>query len=384
MAVIAPFRALYFNREIVGELDAVLSPPYDVLGRGQTAELMAASPYNMVHLDLPAESGEDECAANRYAMAAATYRQWFASGILQRDGRDCLYYQQTQYLLANGEVAKRKGLVCRVRLAEPGEGIVRAHEKTFDSVVADRLRLLSSCRCQFSPVFSLYCDPAGAVVAALESECDRPLITANDGIGARHEIFRIVSPEAIGEVRRYLAEKPLYIADGHHRYATALAYRRRQQKEKGTLAADDPANFVMMYLSPMEDPGLTILPTHRLVRFPGVIPLERLLGIVSAQFTVHEMTSSREKEGVSAVTQAMARLALGPTPGKRPQVLGMLLPKAQRWFVLTLNENEHNRLNCLKKTLSTLDVSVLSDLMGTINATQLQSKEAETPPGAVL
>ena len=359
MAVIAPFQAIFYNEETVGDLASVLSPPYDVLGAEEAEQMKTASPYSMVNLDLPAaEVGE-----GRYQMAAATYRQWLAEGVLLRDRTSRLYYQQTEYRLADGRVAIRKGLVCRVGLAEPGEGIVRAHEKTFDAVVADRLRLLTACNCQFSPIFALFSDPASRIVDALEGDGGQPMLCVTDRAGGRHQIVAVRSPAVIEEVKSFFADRPLYIADGHHRYATALAHRQREVACRGKLAVSDPANFAMMYLSPMEDSGLTILATHRLVRFAGGLTLERLLEQMGPSFDIQEMNHGTGPEQVEAVTAAMKRLA------RQGQVLGLFHPGSGRWFFLTPRRGDAGVEAVPQSIVSGLDVCVLSDLIARIAST---------------
>ena len=161
-------------------------------------------------------------------------------------------------------------IVSLVGLAEFTESIVKPHEKTFSGVVSDRLQLMETCKAQFSQIFSIYSDEKQDVISTLEKVRERePLLQVNDQNANTHTLWQVTNTEALEYVHRFFADKSVYIADGHHRYTTALDCRRRALANNPDLPADHPCNYIMMCLCATEDLGLSVLPTHRLVRWPG-------------------------------------------------------------------------------------------------------------------
>jgi uncharacterized protein (DUF1015 family) len=254
MADVEPLRAAHYNLERVGGLQPVAAPPYDVIDPRQRAALVARSPYNVVEVDLP-QDGSDP-----YAHAAALLRSWSADGIVVRDERPALWALEQDYTGPDGRARTRHGVLARVRVEDYGPGRIRPHERTHPGPKEDRLRLTRATRANLSPIFSLYDDPAGVAWGALAPHLDAPPWgEVADEDGTRHRIWRIEDPAALAGVREALAGVELLIADGHHRYETARVYAA----EDGA-AAD--AGHVLMCLVALQDPGLTVFPTHRLVR----------------------------------------------------------------------------------------------------------------------
>jgi uncharacterized protein (DUF1015 family) len=254
-----PFRALIFNRECVGSFERVVAPPYDLIDRKRQDELYARSPFNVVRLELNRE-------ADPYGAAAATLSQWIGAGVVERAARPAIYFY-TQRFEAAGRRMVRNGLIARMRLEEFKEGLILPHERTFPKAKEDRLRLLTATRVNVSPIFGLY--PAGeAALAALLAEVAMraPTIAVTDDLGIVNEVRAIDEVSEIGIVQRALAEVRVLIADGHHRYETALEYRRRRRVEEGNPPQARGYDYVMMTLVAFDDPGLVILPTHRVVR----------------------------------------------------------------------------------------------------------------------
>ncbi|MEP0844271.1 MAG: DUF1015 domain-containing protein [Phycisphaerae bacterium] len=263
MPEIRPFRALRYNPERFGpDLSALIAPPYDVLDAKDKAALLAQDEHNIVAVDLPflppKSAGPDEV----YAQAARRLNQWLHDGIVTREARPAVYVYHQHYEHA-GRAYTRKMFFARMRLEEFGAGTVFPHERTFGGPKEDRLKLMQATRCQLSAVFGLYSDSGRAVSGLLDVGDHEPVATARMQ-GVTHRLWRVSNVESIEKLRAALAGKPVYIADGHHRYGTALTYRKLLS-DQGPLPPDHPADFVLVGFCAMEDPGCVILPTHRVV-----------------------------------------------------------------------------------------------------------------------
>jgi len=278
MANVSPFRGIRYRADIA--LDDVVAPPYDVLSSAQAEELRARSPYNAVHVDLPATPGQTARSAD-YGRAAAAFADWQALGVLIRDATPALYLVDQTYRGPDGRDRTRRGFVARLRLASLEERVVLPHERTHAGPKLDRLNLYRATHADLSQVFLLHPDDDGAVGEALAEAGDAAAAAARearDGDGNLHRLVPIAGPGAESVVAA-LRDRPLYIADGHHRYETALAYRDERRA-----ATDRSADTLMVYLCSMEDPGLTVFPTHRLVKGVTVPPLAELLDRLAPDF----------------------------------------------------------------------------------------------------
>ena len=248
MADVRPLKALHYDRDRVGGLQPVVAPPYDVIDAEQRERLVARSPYNVVELDLP--QGEDP-----YAHAAEVFQRWQDEGVLVRDDEPALWALEQDYTGPDGKRRTRHGLFARVAVEDYGPGRIRPHERTHPGPKEDRLRLTRATHANLSPIFSLYDDPAGAAWSALAPHLQgEPWAEVTDEDGTTHRLWRVADPEAIEAVHAALADAELLIADGHHRYETA-----RVHHEEGG------AGHVLMCLVALQDPGLTVFPTHRLL-----------------------------------------------------------------------------------------------------------------------
>jgi uncharacterized protein (DUF1015 family) len=253
MADIQPLRALHYDLAKAGSLADVTAPPYDVIDADQRAALLARSPYNVVAIDLP-EGGED-----RYAAAAALLESWQLEGVLVRDRAPAIWAHAQEYTGPDGRRLVRRGFFCRVRIEDYGPGGVRPHERTHPGPKEDRLRLTRATRTNISPIFSLYSDPTQAAWGALAPATERaPWGEVTDSDGTVHRLWRAEEPQVIAAVQRAAADAELLIADGHHRYETMQTYARE-------LGGEGEHRYVLMCLVALEDPGLTVFPTHRLL-----------------------------------------------------------------------------------------------------------------------
>ncbi len=359
MAKIAPFRGLRYNPDKINRMEDVVTPPYDVIDEKSQAALLAKNPFNMIQLDLTKQAGE-EPAADRYDGAKKIFAQWQEDNVLIREAEPIMYIYNTTYSLANGRTFTRKGLVALVGLAEFDEGIVKPHEKTFRGVTDDRLRLIDTCQAQFSQIFSLYPDASGKIMTALEGVCpNEPLYSVEDQDGCQHKLYPITDSQVIAEVQKAFKEKSLYIADGHHRYTTALQLRELMTERQGKVEEDSPYNHIMMYLCPIEDPGLSVLPTHRLVHMPGEIDLEGLVAKMQDHFEMEEIKGGIRETLMEQVLERMLDRSQDQT------AFGMYEPVSDRCFLMTLKSGAMAKAVGIDQhaALQELDVVVLSDLI---------------------
>jgi uncharacterized protein (DUF1015 family) len=249
VADVQAFRALHYDLDRVGGLEPVVAPPYDVIDAAQRERLAARSPYNVVEIDLPQGDGDP------YAHAAEVFGAWRRDGVLARDEQPALWALEQDYTGPDGRRRTRRGFFARVRVEDYGAGRIRPHERTHPGPKEDRLRLTRATHANLSPIFSLYDDPPSAAWAALAPHvAAAPWGETADEDGTTHRLWRVADPTAAEAVSAALANAELLIADGHHRYETARVHH-----------AEGGAGHVLMYLVALQDPGLTVFPTHRLI-----------------------------------------------------------------------------------------------------------------------
>lgn len=266
-----PFRGVRYDVAQVGALSDVIAPPYDVIDSALQEKLYQASPFNSIRLEYNRPEPGDSETENRYTRAARFLREWLRDGVLRAEDQPAFYiYEQT--FEVEGQTHSRKGFFARVRLEPFGEGKIFPHEQTLAGPKADRLSLYQATGFNLSPIFGLYPDPTNEVLRRVEAGVrDRTPLTAVDHLGVTNKLWLATDPEILSAVGGLMAEKPVFIADGHHRYETGLRYRDHLAETGELSGPDDPANFCLMMLVGMSDPGLLILPTHRMVSgFPGL------------------------------------------------------------------------------------------------------------------
>jgi uncharacterized protein (DUF1015 family) len=264
---VSPFRGIRYNQRIVGDLAQVICPPYDVITPEQQKLYYKKSDYNAIRLEFPEPTGD------RYQRASSTFQQWLEQGVLQHDSVSSFYLHNHRFEYSD-EMKVRHGLIARVKVEPWGSGIY-PHEETSSKAKSDRLQLMRACRANFSPLFSLYHDSEQKVAPILSRVAQKkPLLSLRakrsnlPDSNEAHTLWAITDPEIKQELSQLLSSQPLYIADGHHRYETALTYqqeRAQEQSDSCKLSADG-FHYVMMELVDFSDPGLLVLPLHRLVR----------------------------------------------------------------------------------------------------------------------
>jgi len=301
-----PFRALRYDTTRVN-LNDVVAPPYDVIDDPYRDRLYERSPHNVVRLILNRE-------ADRYAASAQTLRDWLSAGLLRQDDEPALWLY-VQDFSHGGQSFERIGVIGAMRLEPFSAGRIRPHERTLSGPKEDRMRLLRACRVNLSPIFGLYADQRGLLEEARAAmEHRSPLLHLTDDFGVRHRSWPLTAKPQIGAISSALGSETIYIADGHHRYETALAFRDHL-RARGGLSEEDPANFMMAYLCSMDDPGLLVLPTHRILR--GLVDFDptKFVKALGRDFEVRTFSSSPagRKQLLAALAAGRARGHFGIT-----------------------------------------------------------------------
>jgi uncharacterized protein (DUF1015 family) len=316
MADVQPLRALHYEPAVVGALADVVAPPYDVIDAGQRAALMARSPFNVVAIDLP--QGEPD----PYQAAREQFESWQLQGALVRDSEPAIWAHTQDYRGPDGRTLTRRGFFCRVRIEHYGPGRVRPHERTHPGPKEDRLRLTRATRANISPIFSLYSDPDEVAWEALApATAEAPWGEVTDADGTTHRLWRVADPEAIAAVQRATSAAELLIADGHHRYETMQAYAEEVGGATGP-APQGEHRYILMCLVALEDPGLTVFPTHRMVRGLDSGRQEALAEALRRDFDIAEVPLDE----------------IAPPPGRGPLQLGYIDSHLQRPLRLTLKD----------------------------------------------
>ncbi len=261
---ICPFRGIRYSKELIGDLDNVICPPYDIIDREEQEFYYQKSAYNVIRLEYGREECGDDETNNKYTRAAQAMQEWLAGGALERDDTASFYIHDYCFI-CQGVQRKRRELIARVRLQPWYEGVY-PHENTATGPKSDRLKLMQTCRVNFSPIFSLYEDPEKEVTGILAEACHARPLFEFAGAGESHVLWRLTDTELQQRISRFMAARPIYIADGHHRYETALVYQRQRTEDCSSVSGAEPFNYVMMSLVEFSDPGLIVLPVHRLIR----------------------------------------------------------------------------------------------------------------------
>jgi uncharacterized protein (DUF1015 family) len=353
MADVQPLHALRYDTSVVGSLAGVTAPPYDVISPEGRAALLERSKYNVVAVDLPvmASDGrleaqavvEDAAAqADPYEAAGALFGRWRTQGAVVADSQPALWAHTQEYTGPDGIARTRRGFFCKVRIEGYGEGRVRPHERTHPGPKEDRLRLMRATKANLSPIFSLYSDPSHATWDALAPAGEQPADgEVTDAEGTVHRVWRVPEQETIVAVQEALRESELLIADGHHRYETAQTYAEE-------IGGEGPHRYVLMCLVALEDPGLTVFPTHRLLSGLDAERRSALAAAIARDFVAEEV----------------ALEDLAPPAGEGPLQLGFV-DSSMRPTRLTLRSQEiaERALADRSPAYRTLDTGVLEALL---------------------
>ena len=266
MAEISPFQGVRYNQEKVPDLAAAICPPYDVISPAEQKEYYDKSEFNVIQLEHGLELPDDNENNNKYTRARATLDKWLKDRILQIDTAPTFYIYEQGFTI-NDSKKRRMGLIACVKLEPWERKVIYPHENTFQRVKSDRLELMRACNANISPILGLYEDPGGKVTKLMQAKSLPSKLLIDITIGNEiHRVWKANEPEFMQRCSHFIFPKPIYIADGHHRYETALAYRDERIQKASTNTGYEAFNFVMMTLVPFSDPGLVMLPIHRLIK----------------------------------------------------------------------------------------------------------------------
>lgn len=363
MAEIHPFRGVHYNRRQIKDIASVICPPYDIISEQFREDLYKKSQYNFVRLEYARELPQDNNTSNKFTRAAAALAEWLESGILVEDEKPAIYLHDHHFTYL-GQKHVRRGLALRVRLEEEGSSKIRPHEGTLSAPKSERLSLLWACQANISPIFALFQDEKRQISSLLSGiKPGRSVISSEESDGESHKVWAITEPAEVEKLCRFFDDKPLYIADGHHRYESAQTYRRERLSCAPSSTGEEPFNFVMMTLVDFADPGLLILPPHRLVRGLAKTDLDELRGKLESFFDVEELALNMPDvwEQVDTLTAELDKIRL--------VVFGL---SGERLLVLTLRDfNSVSRLmpyfhgDVYKKLeVSIIDHVILEEMLG--------------------
>jgi len=357
MAEISPFRGICYNLEKVDDLSDVLTPPYDVISPQEQEQFYNRHPKNVIRLILGRIREDDTPQDNRYTRAAGFFERWRDEKTLVRDETPALYLTAVDFSV-NEVPYTRYGLIAKVGLEPFEKKIILPHERTFSKVKSERLELMKTCKANFSPIFGLYTDTGEVLDELKRAVSGRSAETdLTDDKGHRHRMWRISDPAVCASVRGAFQDKQIFIADGHHRYETALNYRNWLAETLPGFNGDHPANGIMMYLCSMNDPGLRILPAHRmLVGIDGQVR-SSLMQKAADFFQVTPFP--RDDAGLAALR---SRLREDSSVTK----IGVLLKDQPDAYLLSLKNGVMDRLfeqEIPAAALRHLDVTVLTRLI---------------------
>jgi uncharacterized protein (DUF1015 family) len=350
MAKIAPFRGILYNRKKITDLSKVIAPPYDVISPEEQEKLHRRSPYNIVRLILSREP-------DPYESVARLFDEWQKEEVLVRDEKPAIYFLTQRYAY-KGE-KERKGFMAVTRIEDFSSGTIRPHEATLAAPKEDRLRLMLASNANLSPIFALYDEPRQMINRLLAEHVQgRPAdVEVKEEKGGSCRLWRITDPELIRMARSEMEPPPLLIADGHHRYEAAMNYREHMRRQTPNFTGREAFNYVMMVFANMKDEGVTILPTHRLVRAFAPIGFRELEESLMRYFYIEPYP--KNPEGQKSFLRALQ------SGRKKHRLIGASFKRDPRYLILRLkNKRFMQRLaGDLSAPLQELDASVLHRLI---------------------
>lgn len=359
MPTVQAFHGIRYDLGHVGALSDVIAPPYDVIDSQLQKELYEKHPANSVRLILNREEPGDASGDERYDRAAGFLRDWQRQGVLQAENQAALYCYH-QVFEWEGETYTRCGFMGRIRLEPFGTGKIYAHEETHSAAKADRLKLISACKTNLSQIFGVFPDEANEVRSLLDGATQgvAPL-EAKDHLGVIHRLWPVTDVTTIGKMTALMDPKPTFVADGHHRYETACNYRDKLAKEAGGELPDDhPANYVLMMCIGMSDPGMIVLPTHRLFRGVPEMTSDELIAKLGDNFDTR----------IAGEGPDLANMIWDEIAGEDQQgTLGLFTSKDERWVVARINDTGRAKMAEVASDHTTdwqgLGVSILHRLL---------------------
>jgi uncharacterized protein (DUF1015 family) len=333
VAQIFPFNGIRYNPQIAGDLCRTLCPPYDIISPAQQAGFLKASPYNFINIEFNPEKPEDSAEENRYTRAAANIADWLKREVLVRDEAAAIYAHLHTFKL-EGRPLARWNLIGRVKLEEWERRAVRPHENIIPRAKSDRVNMLRYCQANTSEVLSMYEDPHKIVPAILNRYSSvPPVIDLQDYAGEGHQVWAISREDDLQQIQKLVEAQPLYIADGHHRYDSALTVGRELLARTADASGLEGFNYVMMALMDFKDPGLQILPTHRLLRGLEQTKLSLLKSKLLAYFEIQSLDAAAPD-----VWESASSILAGEKSGKPAAGLVLFGLEPDKLSVLTVRD----------------------------------------------
>ncbi len=346
---ILPFQALRYNLTSIDNLADVIAPPYDVIGPEQQKALYDKSAYNIAWLDVTQE-GSGQPTEQRYAKAASDYQAWQDKGVLARDPQTGIYVYEQIFTAPDGQRFTRRGFYALRRLEAFGAGKVFPHEKTLAGPKKDRLALMKATSTQMSPIFALFRDESGAAAQLMKQAVEtNPLFDIKDDSGQQHRLWQVTDQTWIQSLQNAVQDSPFLIADGHHRYETALAYAQWRKDNQ----PNELAGYVLMFCEEVEDPGLLVLPTHRVAHHRPDFSAGDFLAKVRDFFAVEELTDISDEDWFDRVSQSAAA---------NKHVFGISLQGDTKRYIASIESTQLNQIPALQivdEPLKSLDAAIL-------------------------
>jgi uncharacterized protein (DUF1015 family) len=354
MADVQPLQGIRYASEKVGNLSRIVTPPYDVISAEAQANYYARNPHNVIRLELGLEYAEDTSLNNRYTRAATTFAEWRLDGVLRQEALPGYYLYQQRFSYDNHSFT-RTSLLARVRLEAWSNRIILPHEHTLAKAKSDRLQLLWATATNLSPLMCLYDDPQGRIRKLLAAYTAQAEVQLTDEVDEGHILHPITDEQVVSHIVDFFLHRQLYIADGHHRYETALQYRDEIRAQRHELSDTDAANFVLMALIDLDDPGMLVLPTHRLLFNLRPEALQRITEANLARYFAVQPLGAAQKSNT-----LLAQLAHA---GKAEPSLIMSVA-GQSWL-LSVNEQGRQRMQQSGHSAAwnTLDVALAHTLI---------------------
>ena len=361
MTKIIPFRGVVYNPEKINNYASVVTPPFDVISEEDQQKAYNRHPQSIIRLILGKQTESDTSENNPFTRAAGFFSEWLSKDILVQDKHPSFYLTSVEFSFENKPII-RWGFITLVGLEPFEKGIVIPHERTFSKVKSERLELISACRANFSPIFSMYSDQQNEILNLLKDAVSgkKPDIDFVDNKDQRHKLWRITNVNIHQRVAEAMQAKKIFIADGHHRYETALNYRNRLQKNVTDFSSDHPANYVMMYLSSMEDPGMLILPAHRMLNEVPATDRAALVQKAADYFDIVKIPFENDvRESARIEFISMLRSNTSKTN------IGIFMKDQQKFYLLQLKDNVMAKVfeDEVSESLRALDVTVLTRLI---------------------
>lgn len=349
---VLPFKATRYDSYRIQNMGEVVSPPYDVIDPSFQQKLYQRSPYNFVRVDFNQESPQ-----TKYVVAKKTYEEWITSNLLIQEGEAAFYLHHQIFTLPDGKKITRKGFFAARRVEDFSEGGIKPHEKTLEGPKADRLELTRALEVNLSPVFSLYSDPQKKIDELVNSaKKQKPLYEFNVEGGEFHQLWKLTDKSLCQQISAFLQEQPIFIADGHHRYETAINYRNECRKKHSPGSGLEAFNYVLMYLTNKDDEGMIILPIHRALHGIKNLSLETLLTQLKNGFKLTQLKNQSNEDLLEQLHQE----------GKKTHAFVLITSDPSCAYLVSLDHalwQQHPIAKSIPQSLRGLDVTVLHRLI---------------------